>query len=263
MSNEGTIRQFQKLKGRENFDTWKISAKSYLVIRKVWKCFNTELAEDATSAQKEENELAWSELSLLLDESILSYIADTTTAKGAWDALENAFEDSSLNRKVELLKQLVHLKLSDCESTEVYVNKMQMTSMKVKKAGLKIDDELVASFMLAGLPDEFLPLVMAVENSKEKLTIDGVKTLLLQDTRLCPTGDNVNNGEAFFAKSRNKSNNFKFRCHKCGIIGHMAKHCTQNESNGEQRYNSNQSGYGYHRPNEWNCTRQADADDAL
>lgn len=175
MSNEGAVRQFQKLKGRENFDTWRISAKSYLVIRKVWKCFTTELTENATNAQKEENELAWSELSLLLDESILSYIADTTTAKQAWEALEKAFEDSGLSRKVELLKQLVHLKLSDCESTEDYVNKMQMTSMKVKKAGLKIDDELVASFMLAGLPDEFCSLVMAVENSTEKLTIDKLK----------------------------------------------------------------------------------------
>lgn len=75
-----------------------------------------------------------------------------------------------------------------------------MASMKVKKAGLKIDDELDASFMLAGLPDEFRSLVLAVENSTVKLTIDGVKTILLQETRLCPTD---NHGEVFFSKSKN------------------------------------------------------------
>lgn len=78
MSTDATVR-FQKLKGRENFDTWRINAKSYLIIRKVWKCFTTELTTDASATQKEENEL-----SLLLDESILSYIADTKTAKQAW-----------------------------------------------------------------------------------------------------------------------------------------------------------------------------------
>lgn len=68
-----------------------------------------------------------------------------------------------------------------------------MTSLKVKKTGLNIDDEVVASLMLADLPDEFIPLVMAVENSETKLTIDAVKTLLLQETRLKP-----GEGSAFF-----------------------------------------------------------------
>uniref|UniRef100_A0A1I8Q144 Uncharacterized protein n=1 Tax=Stomoxys calcitrans TaxID=35570 RepID=A0A1I8Q144_STOCA len=37
--------------------------------------------------------------------------------------------------------------------------------------------------MLAGLTDDFKPLVMAVENSKEKLTVDMVKNVLLQDAK--------------------------------------------------------------------------------
>lgn len=255
MPDDGEAARFEKLKGRENFDTWRINAKSYLVIKKVWKCFTTQLATNATAEQLEKDELAWSELSLLLDKSILSYIADTTTAKQAWESLVKSFEDSSLSRKVELLKQMVQLKLSDCESTEEYVNKMQMTSMKVKKAGLNIDDELVASFMLAGLPEELSPLVMAVENSTAKLTTDGVKTLLLQENRLSSSGSS---GSAFFSKSRIRPQSFKFRCHKCGDIGHMAKHCMKNELSGEQG--------GYSRSNQWKNRRYGDpsgTDDAL
>lgn len=185
MPNEREMNsRFGKLKGRENYDTWKISAKSYLVIRKVWSCVITELAEDATSKQKEDDLMAWSELSLLVEENVYSHIANTNTAKEAWDALENAFEDSGLCRKVELLKQLVQLRMSDCTSTEDYVNRMVMTSLKVNKAGLKIDDEVLASLMLAGLPNEFTPLVMAIENSSTKLTSDGVKTLILHSFRL-------------------------------------------------------------------------------
>lgn len=152
--------------------------------------------------------MAWSELSLLINESVYSYISKTKSAKEAWTALQSAFQDSGLRRKVSLLRQLVQLKLSDCTSIEEYVNRMTMTSLKVKKAGLKLDDEIVASFMLAGLPSEFNPLVMAIENLSEKLTTDGVKTLLLQETRF---DYNDEDGTAFFSKSTNrrtKQNNF-------------------------------------------------------
>lgn len=53
-----------------------------------------------------------------------------------------------------LLKQLVKLTLADCDSVEDYVSRMVTTHIKVGKAGLKIDDELLASLMLAGLPEE-------------------------------------------------------------------------------------------------------------
>lgn len=164
--------RFSKLKGRENYDTWKIAAKSYLVIKKVWSCMQNTLGASASQAEKDADLLAWSELNLLLDESVYSYIATTATAKAAWDALEKAFEDSGLSRKLELLKQLISLKLSKCSSMEEYVNRMVMTSLKVRKAGLNLDDEIIASFMLAGLPDSFQSLVMAVENTPGKLTMD-------------------------------------------------------------------------------------------
>lgn len=118
-------------------------------------------------------------MTLLLDETTYSYIAETT--KKAWNNLENSFDDSGLCRKVELLKQLVKLTLAECDSVEDYVSRMVTTSLKVVKAGLNIDDELLASLMLAGLPEEYKSLVMAIENSTTKLSSDAVKTLLLQE----------------------------------------------------------------------------------
>lgn len=215
--------RFSKLKGRENYDTWKISAKSYLVIKKAWSCVEKGLDSNATTEQKEANLLAWSELNLLIHESVYSYIAETKSAKDAWNALQTAFEDSGLCRKVALLKQLVGLKLSDCASIEVYVNEVTMTSLKVKKTGLNLDDEIVASLMLAGLPNEFTPLVMAYENSSQQLTTEGVKTLLLQERRFdC----NDETGITLFSKSTKRKGN-NFRCHHCGEVGHFAKNCPE------------------------------------
>lgn len=186
MSSADTNRTVKKLLGRQNYDTWKVYAKSYLVIKELWTCTQTELKPEASEADKEKDLKAWSESNLLVDETVLSYVLDTETAKQAWDSLESAFQDSGLCRKVELLKQLVQLTLSKCTSVEDYINRITMTSSRVKRTGLTLDDEVIASLMLAGLPEEYKPLVMAIENSSTKLTIDGVKTLLLQETRLNP-----------------------------------------------------------------------------
>lgn len=215
-------RTFSKLKGRENYDLWRISAKSYLVIKGLWSCITTEPAADKVD-QIEKDLKALSELTLLLDENVYSYISDAVTAKQAWNNLEKSFQDSGLSRKVELLKQLVKLTLDECESVEDYISKMVTTCLKVGKAGLKIDDEILASLMLAGLPDEFKSLVMAIENSTTKLTSDAVKTLLLQETKFNPN-NNGSGGNAFMAKSKNRGT-FKFNCRRCGENGHMAKDC--------------------------------------
>lgn len=216
-----TETHFVKLKGRENWDTWRMAAKSYLVIKGYWKC----ILKEPTANKSDEVELdlkAWSEINLLLDESIYSYIGDTLTAKSAWEALEKAFQDSGLCRKVSLLKELVQIQLADCDSTEDYVNRMMTTAQKVKKTGLNLDEEVLASLMLAGLPKDFDSLVMAVENSKAELKIDEVKTILLQDTRLNSTSGG---GNVFFSKSKKNKQRKSFQCYSCGEPGHLAKDC--------------------------------------
>lgn len=218
-------RAVKKLMGRQNYDTWKIYAKSFLVIQGLWNCTQENLPDEATDQEKEVDLKAWSEINLLVHESVLSYIIDTTTAREAWETLETAFEDSGLCRKVELLKQLVQLTLDGCDSVEDYINKVTMTSLKVKKTGLKLDDEVIASLMLAGLPSEYKSLVMAIENSTDKLTSDSVKTLLLQEPKLAKNRRREDSALLVNSKQVGASGTFKFRCHKCGEVGHMAKDC--------------------------------------
>lgn len=249
MANNATT-TFTKLKGRENFDIWKISAKSYLVIKGLWSCILVEPKADETT-ELEKDLKALSELTLLLDESIYSYISDANTAKQAWTKLEKAFEDSGLSRKVELLKQLVKLTLDECDSVQDYVNRMVTTCLKVGKAGLTIDDEILASLMLAGLPDQYTSLVMAIENSTTKLTSDGVKTLLLQETRLNYNNNN-GGGHAYAVKSKSHGS-FKFNCRCCGKIGHMAKDCWDKQNDrgncGHNRENGVRDSGGQNRGN--------------
>lgn len=43
MAQEDTKVSIEKLRGRENYDTWKIATKSYLVIKNLWEIIENDI----------------------------------------------------------------------------------------------------------------------------------------------------------------------------------------------------------------------------
>ena len=112
---------------------------------------------------------------------------------------------------------------------EDYINKMTMTSIKVKKAGLKIYDEIVGSLMLAGLPYKYKPLVMAVENLGSKLSSDAIKPRLLQEVKY--DKENSETSKALISKSKGRTSHKKsLKCFECNQSRHFAKNYAKKKS---------------------------------
>lgn len=143
---------FEKLKGRENFNIWKRSMKSYLVIKGLWKYTQTTLSTSATETDKENDLKALSEMTLLIDPLVYSHINGKNTAKQAWNALEKSLSETGSGRSVAPLKTFTHYKLVDFDCMEHYVNEMLTMSSRVKNSGLPLENQLIASVMLGGLP---------------------------------------------------------------------------------------------------------------
>lgn len=216
----------ERLKGRENFDTWKRTAQAYLTINGYWTCLKSEITSATEDNIKEKHEKALSELYLMIEPAIYPYIEGCDSLKKAWEALTSAFADNGTCRKVFILQQWTSTKYNDCSSMEHYVNTMTSLWSKVKSVGFQIDEEVAASLLLAGLPNQYQPLIFGLENTKEKLTMDLIKNILLQGA----LNNDDASGSALFVKGKKHFKNKKpIKCYNCGGP-HYAKKCNKKKN---------------------------------
>lgn len=195
---------FDLLKGRENFDAWRIGAEAYLCTKKYWKW--TSKTPDATkAAEVEEDTIAKGELTLLLDPSIYNHVSKSATTKAAWKSIVDTYADSVVSQKIYTLTKFVNTRAMDFGSLAAYVNEMMQLWTRVQSAGFDINDKTAGSLMLGGLPEQYQSMVMGIENSGKEITVDFVKNLLLQDVlfdKLGGSGENV-----LWTKTKGKSSN--------------------------------------------------------
>lgn len=229
---------FERLKGRENFNIWKVGAKAHLITKGCWTHMIQELEETPKPEVKTANQKALAELILLVDSSIYPHLEHCETAKSAWDTLVNAFEDKGVIRKVSLLKQWISLKLDDCLSMQDYINKCLAIKSKLTAAGFKIDEEIAASIMLCGLPEAFKPMVMSIE-TKAEITVDYVKNILLQEVEFEKDETALVVKRSFNKKKsfQIKKNEKHIKCFNCGGP-HFQRQCPNNKKKDFVLYSS-------------------------
>lgn len=214
--------------GRANYDSWVISAENYLKISGYWSCIRTEMPEDADEKVKGKYEVALAELGMLIDQSCFSAIQGVTSAGDAWAALKKAYTDTSLGRRVQLLSQLVNVRLEECSSAEEYVDMIINLWFKVKAAGFAIDEDIAAGLMLANMPKQYGPAIFGIGRSGEKLTVDYVRTLVLQDI----IADAMGPSEAVLAVKDKKKQRTKkdIKCFNCKGP-HFLRKCPEKTKN--------------------------------
>lgn len=105
---------------------------------------------------------------------------------------------------------------------ESYVNLIMHTVHKLRGIGSNVSEDWVGTFLLAGLPDTYQPMIMAVENSGILITGDSIKTKLLQEPNTA-NSNQVHSSSALLTVGR--FNNDGPRCFICNEYGHIAVQC--------------------------------------
>lgn len=243
-----------KLIGRENYDEWSFAVENVFVLEGLTKCINgTE--EDSVLVAK-----AKAKFVLTLDPSLYVHVKDAKTCREAWDKIKNLYEDVGFTKKIGLLRNLISLRLNNCENMESYVNQVIETAQKLRKTNFDISEEWIGSLLLAGLPEKFSPMLMAIEHAGIAITTDSIKSKLL-DMEI----DGANGSAGAFATSpgadasgwkkkknpggvgggRHKSNvrndegrnkdKTRIICFKCKQPGHFMSKCPTSLKN-EEKY---------------------------
>ncbi|KAG5888880.1 hypothetical protein JTB14_025318 [Gonioctena quinquepunctata] len=117
-----------------------------------------------------------------------------------WEKLKSLFDDSGYT----LLRMLIYTRLDNCDSMQSYVIQIVETGQKLRGTGFNIDDEWIGSLLLAGLPEKFGPMIMAIEHPGMQVSTDSIKQKLLD-----MSGYVGNTGSAFVCKGwygQNKRN---------------------------------------------------------
>lgn len=248
------ISNIQKLKGRENYDEWAFAAENFLVLDDLKGCLQgteTDVGKDAKAKAK---------LILTIDASLYVHIKDAKTSKELWDKLKSLFDDSGFARRISLLRTLISTRLDNCDSMSSYVSQLVDTAQKLRGTGFKIDEEWVGSLLLAGLPEKFSPMIMAIEHSGIPITTDSIKSKLLD------MEDEVGKaGSAFGVKTgwqSNRTTEYRtkryggstggtstvpvrsdIRCYRCKQPGHFKNKCPNAASSENKRGPSKQTSF--------------------
>jgi len=178
---------------------------TYLEHEDLWECVTGENNDDKKIKR------ARAKIILCIDTVNYVHVQDTATAKETWDKLKSAFEDSGLTRRVGLLKTLTTTKLGNCATVDEYVNSIITTAHKLNGIGFKVDEEWIGSLLLAGLPEEYKPMIMGLESSGTPITGDAVKTKLLQDIKMEKAGKIADSETALHVRTQKSRYKGKYR----------------------------------------------------
>lgn len=218
---------FKKLNG-ENYSTWKYRMELLLQKDDLWNNVSKEVAvdkRDAAWTKKDAEARAF--IALMVEDSQLFHLKKTVTANEMWEGLKGYHEKSTLSNKVQIMRRICNMKLSEGGNLEEHLIGMIDLFEKLSALGEeKLSDTWVVAMLLSSLPTSYDVLVTALETRAEKdLTIDLVKSKLIDDFRRRTSDEGSNNAMKI---SKFEKSNFKNKeCFFCNKIGHKKSDCIQ------------------------------------
>lgn len=167
-------------------------------------------------------------------------------------------------RKATLLKQLTLQRMEDDEDVREYLRKFFDTVDKLNDMEVDINPDLLTVMLLYSLPPCFKNFWCAIESRDELPTPEVLRVKIVEehdarknDTRA--TGQGAMIAKRFEKRYRNPKERkgstasekklFKFKCHRCGKVGHKASECNSSTEDNQASSKSSEK------------AKTADADD--
>ena len=245
--------KFEKLNGG-NYRTWSFNIRLYLESLDLFEHVDgtAEMPDEDPNSKaaklfRQRAKKAWTYICLAVDSDQQIHVRDTQTAAEAWNALKAQFARTSILQKVRLRQEYYSSRFFSGGNMLQHINRLKSLHEQLKEMGAAIDDQELAMTLLSSLPEEFKPLITALDAvGEDNITFEKVKGMLLNDIdRNRDIGQPKSSENALFVK---RSGGFKkgpgrhyrtgstpakfFRgtCHFCKEQGHFARDCPKKQS---------------------------------
>ena len=288
MASETRGPQITKLNG-ENYQSWKFNMKCLLMERGLWGYVRkdnplvkpvikiegegisaSDVAQSRVLLQDHElkADKAYSHIALSVERDLQVHVSSQSTAREAWEALQNHFEFVSVTQIVRLTRRFYAAKMDEKGDIMKHITEMTSLAEQLREMKEEVSNKKFAIVMLGSLPesyDNFLTSLNA--RNADDLDWTSIKSLLVEEhmKRQDKEKQRVNEealftsrgGQRFEQGNRgggrtrgggpgsfrrgggrpgrfnnhpyNNNNRFPRTCYNCNQPGHLAASCPQNE----------------------------------
>ena len=221
-----------------NFPTWKFKVESVLQDRGLWACIVPPVYTSSKSSPSpptaDQEQKALTQIRLTVSDEIIPLVRPCKTAKEAWEAICEQFEQKGITSRVSLKRQLFNSKWNDNVPMQSHINSLRSLALQLETVGSPVSDEDLAVVLLCSLGPRFDSLVVQMEGRPASdITFNFVSGRLLAEynRQLSNTAD----GEPFapgqyalFARSHGGRPRRSF-CTYCNRKGHTEATCWDKE----------------------------------
>jgi len=246
MDNE--IIRITKLKGLENWTTWKFQVCVIPKANGIWDIVNgtsalseqyagssAEVSTKAIALWKKNDNIAQRIIATSVEEQPLLRIINCETSKAMWDKLTSVYEQKSEASVHMLLQQWYSLKKNPSDDIATHVSILDLAH-RLQVLGEKIPDSMIITKVLMTLPSSYKHFVSAWDStqSDDRTLANLVSRLTIEETRV--EGRDKTKNRAFTAhkQGNKKSEKQKFEkpgtCHYCHKPGYWIRDCRERKS---------------------------------
>lgn len=169
-----------------------------------------------------------------LPDKHLEYVKEAKTAYEMVESLRKIFERKSTVSVMYLKRKLINLKHKKSQNLEDHFANFDKIIREMEENDSKMQDKEKICQLLLSVEDAYQQIVTALESSDSKLSIDFVKSRLL-DAELKEKNSSrqaTSNSEYMFTTSDSK------KCFSCGDPGHFVRNCPKKFNRGRGRNNN-------------------------
>ena len=236
MDSSDNTYKIPKLKGNENYDSWRADIIDSLKAKGLWwvtsgKLIKPELPvgditgaainkhNDALLAWEDKNDRACGMIGLTVERGPRIHIENIEIATERWSILKDHYGDSDFTTRHLALKALTQSKQSDFKSIQDYADSLKRASVKCSNVGSPLPDWAIAHLFLLGLNEAELNIkemaVALADHDKRSNHEESAGGLAVKFGKSKPRNP---------SKSRENSDKVPI-CEHCSHRGHTKQQC--------------------------------------